>query len=560
MAVEPACNVVLVGLESVGKSAIFRGLTRARAVDEANFRGSTVRCRRCPLPACDCTLVDTPGIRIGSDSTAMRLALDATSDADVVVLVVRGSDVERELATLVNQVELRPRRMAVAMTFADRSAPGIERAAADLSEQWKVPVVSLDARRMSSEERSSVIEAIRTAREPASLGPLRARVRLPVMLPRPGIFEHRTLGEPLALLSLVALLCLPVYAAFRMAALVQPLFERVWLGSAVHDLAAGSPTLSAILVGPYGLLTLGVYSFIWAFPVVLFVGVSSSLAEESGLHDRVTSALDPWMRHVGLAGRDLLPVLTGFGCNVVAVLQTRPCSACSRRSCVSLIGYGSACSYQIGATLSLFGAAGHPSLFAPYLVVVFIVGLIHTRAWHGALSRQASHRLHERAFFQWPSLRAVSWKVTNVIRQFALQAMPIFLGLCLASALLERCGLLAIAARAIGPAMRVFNLPEDVAGAVLASAVRKDGMLLLNARTSAGDAGLSAAQMFVAVYLASTLTPCLVTLWTVRRELGWRVMGSLVGRQALTSLLSAWLVAAGLEIGSCLDQRLMLAR
>ena len=43
----------------------------------------------------------------------------------------------------------------------------------------------------------------------------------------------------------------------------------------------------------------------------------------------MTAALDPALRHIGLSGRDLVPVLSGFGCNVVATFQSRACSALS---------------------------------------------------------------------------------------------------------------------------------------------------------------------------------------------------------------------------------------
>jgi Fe2+ transport system protein B len=277
--------------------------------------------------------------------------------------------------------------------------------------------------------------------------------------------------------------------------------------------------------------------------VVLLLGVTSSLAEETGLHDRITSALDPWLRHVGLSGRDLVPILTGFGCNVVAVFQSRGCSSCSRRSCVTLIAYGSACSYQIGASLSLFGSAGRPWMFAPYLSVVFVAGLLHTRLWHGALGPESALPLHERAFLQVPSARAITWRLAVVVKQFLLQAMPIFLLLCLSSAALEYAGAMNAIGRLFAPAMRLFDLPCEVALSVVLSIFRKDGMLLLNTSDGALLRSLSAGQLFVVVYLASTLTACVVTLWTVRREMGWRVAGKLAGRQALTSVLSAWLIA-----------------
>jgi Fe2+ transport system protein B len=270
--------------------------------------------------------------------------------------------------------------------------------------------------------------------------------------------------------------------------------------------------------------------------VVVLLSLSTAIAEETGLKDRVTAALDPWLRRIGLHGRDLLPVLTGFGCNVVAVFQTRSCSSCTRTQCVSMISFGSACSYQIGATLSVFSAAGHPALFAPCLLALFLVGAIHNRLWHGALNASDSLPIHERAFLQAPSLR-------STLRQFLLQAMPIFLLICLVAAFLEHSGALGAVSTAFGPALSIFQLPPETAPAILFSILRKDGLLTLNMDDGAMLASLSIGQVFVAVWLAGTLTACLVTLWTVRKELGSRTALTLAGRQALTSLGSTLVIA-----------------
>jgi Fe2+ transport system protein B len=39
------------------------------------------------------------------------------------------------------------------------------------------------------------------------------------------------------------------------------------------------------------------------------------------------------------------------------------------------------------------------------------------------------------------------------------------------------------------------------------------------------------------------LTACLVTLWTIRQELGWQQAGLLAGRQLATALVSTALFA-----------------
>lgn len=541
-------TIVLTGLESAGKSALFRGLSGQAAGDEANFRGSTVICRRCHLSDCACDLVDTPGIRTSADSKTTRLALGQVQEADIVLLVVRGTHAQAEVDSLLAELGglLKGRRSALAITFEDKSPHALADLAAHYRESLGVPVVTLNARELAPERRADLLEALRHARPlEANASSLARFNKLPTVEPELTSFERPILGPLLALVTTVLLFAVPVYLAYILAAATQPLLDAALLDPLKRTLAGMLPPFVAdLLGGSYGLFTLGAYSFLWAFPVVALMGVSVAMAEETGLKDRITAALDPALRRVGLSGRDLAPILSGFGCNVVAVFQSRACGSCTRKACVSMIAFGSACSYQIGASLSLFGSAGKPWLFAPYLLTLAVVGVIHTRLWHGAQPAAAVAPLAERAFLQWPRTHAVGWRVKSTVRQFLLQAMPIFLGICLVAGVLDQLGVLSWAAKTLAPAAGWFYLPGEVMPGILFSAVRKDGLLLLQQDQGGLVRSLEAAQLFVLVYLASTFTACMVTLWTVARELGARHALTMAGRQLLTSLASAWVLAA----------------
>lgn len=69
----------------------------------------------------------------------------------------------------------------------------------------------------------------------------------------------------------------------------------------------------------------------------------------------------------------------------------------------------------------------------------------------------------------------------------------------------------------INPFFGIFYVGSDI----IFSIVRKDGLLVLNQGEGALLAALNAGQTLVLIYLASTLTACLVTLWSIGRELGW---------------------------------------
>jgi Fe2+ transport system protein B len=538
-------QVVLTGLESVGKSALFRGLTGHATGDEANFRGSSVVCRKCRVADCGCEVVDTPGIRVNDDAETTRTALATLSEADVVLLVARGTHAVSEVETLLRELDLQQKKTALAITFQDKAPEQIEALAQVYRERLGIPVVVVNARELDDEGRGRVLAAIQSAAQvnvvqhtgqAAQSGGLQ---HTPVQ-PQTTLFESKLVGPWLALACMALMFALPVYAAYVFASWAQPLVDELAI-TPLKAFAQSWPQLAQVmLTGSYGAITLGWYSFLWAFPVVLLISLSVALAEETGLKDRITAALDPWLRRIGLSGRDLIPVLTGFGCNVVAVFQTRSCSKCTRSACISMIGFGSACSYQIGASLSIFGAAGHPSLFFPYLAALFGVGALHTRIWHGALAESGTQPLHERAFLQKPSLRAVTWRVKAALGQFLKQAMPIFIVICLVAALLEHFGVTAWFTAGVAPLLGLFHLPGEAAPGILFSILRKDGLLTLNSGDGSLISSMSAGQVFVLVWLASTFTACLVTLWTVRRELGWKAAALIAGRQAVTSLVSAW--------------------
>ena len=546
-------TIVLIGLESVGKSAIFRTLTGETAGDETNYRGSTVIVRTAPLLGQAGQLVDTPGIRLREESESTGLALHQISQADIVVLVVRGTHAQREVQMLLAEIrpDLQTCQVVLAITFQDRASPTLRAEVTRYQDQLGIPVVLVNARNMSSVQQDGLLKALQEA---VPLSTQQSILSLPkplVIQPQQTLFEHRWLGPWLSLAAMTLLFALPVYLAYIFAQWLQPIADDNMIIPLIGQLApleSFSPLLYAVFVGDYGLITLGWYSFLWAFPVVLFMGISVAISEEMGLKDRITAALDPWLRYIGLNGRDLIPVLTGFGCNVVAVYESRACSTCTRRACVSLIAFGSACSYQIGASLSIFNSAQQPWLFIPYLTILFVVGAIYTRLWHGSLQQalppSASMPLMDRSFLQAPSWRGISWRVKDVLKKFLVEAMPIFFAICVIGALLFHIGFLDQMAAAVSPLMALFGLPGEVAPGVIFSIVRKDGLLVLNQGEGALLATLNAGQVLVLVYLASTLTACLVTLWSMGQELGWRYASWLASRQAMTSLASAMVLAS----------------
>lgn len=530
-------RVVVIGKEGTGKSQLAASLT-GRSARASNFRGSTIACET--YQGTECTFVDTPGILRQSDTLTTRTALNQLKQNDTVLLVVQATHLDDELADLLPLVK--DKRGAVAVTFWDKvnatesTIEGLER----LSRASGLSFIPVDARRLNGDQHTHLLTELKSP-EPF---PQRIQERAGWRIdPKPTLLEHRYLGPMLAAFLLLLPAITAVWAANTFAGLVDPAVQSLaepltqWLGR------LPSPA-GEVLTGRYGLVTMGPLLFVWAVPTVTLFALFLGVYKASGLIDRVTTAIHPLMRPFGLSGRDLVRVIVGFGCNVPAVISTRACSSCSRSTCISAIAFGAACSYQLGATLGVFAAAGLPYLVIPYLLFLTVTTLVYVRLTAPREARSPLNLLliEGRSFLQWPGPSAVWREVRGTLGQFFRKAIPIFLVITLIASLLDWVGVVQTLAGALGPLMALFNLPAEAALPVALASIRKDGILLFAESDLVGT--LTPLQILTGVYLAGVLLPCLVTALTVAREQSGRFVLKLIGRQALAAtaftILLAW--------------------
>ena len=530
---------LLLGREGVGKFALARALTGQRARN-VNFRGTAVPCGEYTTPGR--VFVDTPGLHRASDVDTVRLALDALDDADEVLLVASATQLDEDLDLLLPLVQ--GKRASVAVTrwdLVDDHDPARE-AVARMALETGLPFVVLDARRPDAaaiEQLQAAVAAPGAVRHEQT--PVRAGWRIE---PRRGLLDRRVAGPATAVALVVLPALVAVLGANQVAAWLEPLAEAGTLPLAERTVGWPGP-LGAMLAGDYGLLTMGPLLFVWAVPTVAVYAVLIGAYKASGLTDRIGTALHPLLQPVGLHGRDVTRTLMGFGCNVPAIVATRSCSACTRPTTVGAIAFGSACSYQLGATLAVFAAAGRSSLVVPYLVLLVAATLVYARLTSDAVARSPLNTLliEPRTFLTRPSLAAVAAETRGMVWAFFGTAVPTFFAIAMVASLLDWSGVLDAAGSLLAPAMAVFALPVEAALPTVLAAVRKDGILLLAEEGTV--ASLSATQLLVATFLAGTVLPCLVTTLTIGRELGLRFTGRLVLQQSVFAVAVATAVGWG---------------
>ena len=537
-------KVLIIGKESVGKSQLVASLT-GRWAASFNFPGSTIACDRYADEFY--YYIDTPGLLRRSDSAACRETLEALKENERVLLVVNATHIDQDLEDLLGLVE--DKHGAVVVTFWDKvdRIPNAGERLEELSRRAAIPIIPVDARRLSENHRESIRRAVGEGRKfPPS--PLSKRVGWTTE-PSRTPFDTPVIGQILAL----ALLIMPAWLAAQYAnALADRLFEPLSMIIApILKTVEGWPDpLATIFGGDYGFVAMLPFLLLYSVPTVLFFAVIIALLKSSGLADRMTVSLHPLVLPFGLAGRDLVRVMMGFGCNVPAVVNTRACSSCSRANCVAAIGIGAACSYQLPATVSVLAAADMAYLVVPYLLFLIVVTLLLLALTASRNSRDPQNHLliEGRAFLQWPQWNAIRRETVHVVVQFFTVALPVFFMICVLAALLAWSGVLDACSRLMGPLMSLFNLPPEAALAVVLGSIRKDGLAigLLNMETGTLKVALeSPLQVFTAVALAGIFLPCMVTVLAIARELGWRFALRVMARQATVAIFSCLLLAWG---------------
>jgi len=541
----------VVGKESVGKSQLIASLTGAFPSVE-NLPGSTTSVQR--YRGEQFTLIDTPGILRQSDTETTRSALEALADSAAVLLVVKATHLDEDLSHMLPLVV--GKQGAIAVTFWDKVQAGeasmeaIERLSLDAG----VRLIAVDARKPTSVQRKSLLAALT---EPCIFTKATLSKRAGWRIePKPGPLDHRILGPLVAIMLIVlpafATICGANQIADRLNGPVHDAIEPLiqWVNSNVPVWAQVVLTSTQSDFG-YGLLNMGPFLIVWALPTVLLFSLILGVYKTSGLVERINNALHPLVRPLGLSGRDLVRVMMGFGCNVPAVISTRACSGCARGTAISAIAFGSACSYQLPATLAVLAAAAvstgasSTAMTLVFLAYLLITTLIYLRLISPKEARSSLNVLMtpSRPFLQWPSAGALWRDSWGTIRQFFLQAMPIFVVICIVASLLAKLGALDWCANVLGPLMGAFNLPAESALPVVLASIRKDGIFLLAASDGLAIP-LTGLQVLTAVYLAGVLLPCLVTALTIAKETSWKLALRILLRQASFaigfSLILAW--------------------
>ena len=338
-------------------------------------------------------------------------------------------------------------------------------------------------------------------------------------------------GIPIALAVLAGLLAFLYYVG----GFLSTQFDRLWGATA-------SPVLDAVtrflLPGQAAdILLWGIDAGINAslaigIPYVLTFYFLLAVLEDTGYLNAVAFLSDSLMRRLGLQGRALVPLISGAGCTVPAVIGTRILSSRRERFIASTLMVLTPCSAR---TAVIMGSAARFIGIAPAAAILGIATLLVAATGYG-LNRLLPGRpgglIMEVFPPRRPPLRTVLVKTWFRFKDFVFRATPIVVVGSMIMGLLYETDAIWHLTKPLSPLVEGWlGLPAVAGLALVFGVLRKELALQFLVALALVEYGgnvdnlrlfMDPRQIFVFALVTTIYFPCLATAAVLGRELGWR--------------------------------------
>ncbi len=280
-------------------------------------------------------------------------------------------------------------------------------------------------------------------------------------------------------------------------------------------------------------------------PYLLPFLVCLAVLEDLGYLSRVGYLMDVLMHRLGLHGTATLPVLLGYGCSVPAVMATRILSSRRDRFIAAMLCVLVPCSARMTVIMALVGVYLGPyyalGIYAFNLLVVVLAGHILALIW----PEVSPGMLMEVPAFRLPAVKVVLMKTWWRLREFVLVAFPLLVAGSAVLSLIEFYGWQQVINAALSPMTTLLGLPRAVGLTLIFGVLRKELSLLMLMQalgTTNVASVMSVAQILIFTLFVTFYIPCMATLASMFRELGWRLTAA-----AATALL---VLAVGISLAA----------
>ena len=270
--------------------------------------------------------------------------------------------------------------------------------------------------------------------------------------------------------------------------------------------------------------TAGAVAIVLPYLLPFLVGLA--ILEDIGYLSRVGYLMDAAMHRLGLHGTATLPILVGYGCSVPAVMATRILTTRRDRFIAAFLAVLVPCSARMTVIFALVGFY----LGANYALGIYVLNiLVVALAGHALASiwpEISPGMLMEVPAYRVPAPRVVALKTWWRLREFVLVAFPLLVVGSVVLSLVDYYGWQHGINAALSPLTALLGLPRSVGLTLIFGVLRKELslLMLMQALGTTHVLGvMTAAQILIFTLFVTFYLPCMATLASMMRELGWRL-------------------------------------
>ncbi len=176
----------------------------------------------------------------------------------------------------------------------------------------------------------------------------------------------------------------------------------------------------------------GVGGVLVFLPNILLLFLSISILEGTGYMARAAFVIDKVMHKVGLHGKSFIPMLTGFGCSVPAIMATRTLKNRGDRIVTMLIIPFISCGAKLPVYILLLSAFFKPSAAGNILFGIYIFGILLSLLSalilkKAAFSGQSEPFVMELPPYRIPGLKSLLYQISFKVKMYLRKAGTIIL-------------------------------------------------------------------------------------------------------------------------------------
>ena len=287
------------------------------------------------------------------------------------------------------------------------------------------------------------------------------------------------------------------------------------------------PWLSELLVGQYGLWTMGMtYALALILPIVTTFFIAFGVLEDSGYLPRLSVIANRLFAAIGLNGRAVLPMVLGLGCVTMATLTTRILHSPRERLITTfLLALAIPCSAQLGVVLGMLGSLSLKALIVwalAMLGILILAGFLASKLVPG----RRIPLVTELPPMRLPILGNVLKKTGGRLKWYLIEVIPLFLFGTFLMYSLDKVGVLPAIIRLGEPLVSGWlGLPPEASAAFVMGFLRRDfgatGLFALSH-------SLTPIQAVVGMITITLFIPCFASLMMMVKEQGTRVAVKMV--------------------------------